>query len=1382
MHVNKALPITDSPPTAAAGLAAAGSVDSAGVADTRPSSYTWRYILALVLIAVLSVSGFHDMRAHLKNGAALSDTIDDVIYQYAVANRILDLTKSALNAKTETERYLYTAGLKKSYADLVANAARVQETVSLLPELTRKSEGHSPLGFLAGLTVAHPDAATNIAESLAAIYLDPPYSLDTRFRDITSLTELFIASTDTKEQRVVAQQIDSLVQHGAAEGTRLVGLGLQEASHYQMEIAAQTLSIFTALTLLTLLTIGTFVFRPLFRRVVATEHALNARIEEQKGMLSLVEQAETRLRVALEGMEDGLWDWDLRTNDVYYSDRWLSMLGYARGDLPATLETWQQVLYPADRQLAYQAVERHFADPNQPFQMTLRYLHKDGGVRYILARGKALRDSEGKPYRMMGGHTDVTELTKTQEGLREQKLILELFTHNAPVAVAMLDRQLRFLNISTRWLNDYNLTEKGIIGQSFFTTHSSFPVRWVSALREALSGIPSNADEDSFEKPSQNGRAAETVFVRWRIQPWRDSQGFIGGVILFSEMITEEVRLRRDVARASGLNQALAEFVSTEVLYTGDAIEPSLEEICRFAAQALQVCRAGVWRIDDDGDVAVSLRLFDAKAGEFQTDLRLLRVDCFNFFARLSMNRSVVFEDAASSDLISPALLEYLGAAGVQSAICVPIRVEQKIWGFLTLAANTVRPWHNFEQFFAQRLADVVAISLTAHQRHLLNASLVKAREAAETATVTKSRFVANMSHEVRTPLNGIIGVAEILSRTELSAKQSELVDVLQSSCQHLLALVSDILDFSKLEAGGVTLESIPLNLGQLLRELTDLMRPKTDDSPVELIVRYQPRLPLAFIGDPTRIRQVLMNLLSNAAKFTSEGSIVVSVTGEETDKGIWQIAFAVTDSGIGIPADKIGTLFEKFTQADSSTTRKYGGTGLGLTIIKELSELMGGKIDVASTEGHGSTFTVTIPLHVDRNVPLALPPANLRGGHVLLFDDNINTQQALLEQLSGLGMRGTAFTTIASAMEAAEQAVLEKASFDLALIDVENEDALALAAAIKREDRLRSISLVAMRASEKVTEETLLTKGFVASLRKPVLPTDLMHMLQGVMQARRTGNMTTLFASGHTAAKAPTSQHNALKGARILLAEDNDTNQMIVTHFLTELGCLPVVAATGREALSAFTREPDFAAILMDCQMPDMDGFAATAAIRALPQGANVPIIALTANAQESDRDICLNAGMSDYLAKPVRMDVLRQKLTSLFEPAQAPRQPPAPSTKPVPDLPEQPLSMADLLKTFDNDKTIIDRILVSFISNTTALLSQAVAQLKDRNFTALAKTAHTLKGSSLSVFAGPMADDAKKLEQTAKDGNELECGYLLNLLRRHANQIENIMKSNMA
>jgi len=318
----------------------------------------------------------------------------------------------------------------------------------------------------------------------------------------------------------------------------------------------------------------------------------------------------------------------------------------------------------------------------------------------------------------------------------------------------------------------------------------------------------------------------------------------------------------------------------------------------------------------------------------------------------------------------------------------------------------------------------------------------------------------------------------------------------------------------------------------------------------------------------------------------------------------------------------------------------------------------------------------------------------------------------------------------------------------------------------------------VALRASDRVAEDTLLNKGFVASLRKPVLPTDLLHVLQGVAEARKTGNMTTLFASGHAAAKVQGASQGALKGAQILLAEDNETNQMIVSHFLSELGCIPTVANNGREAVAAFTREPDFAAILMDCQMPDMDGFAATAAIRALPQGKTVPIIALTANTQGGDREACLAAGMSDYLAKPVRMDTLRQKLVALFEPAPAAALPPAPAEKPVPAMPDQAINMADLRTAFDEDEAVITRVLASFLSSAQTLLVTASEQLQGSNLPALAATAHTLKGASLNVYATPLAEDAARLEAAAKQGAELECGYLLNLLRRHVDQIENITK----
>lgn len=1343
--------------------------------------YTLRYVAALALIALLAIYSFIEMRAHITRGTQLSAHVDDAIYQYALANRIVTATTMVQAAKTEAEQQIAHTALRRSYEEFVIYSVDVQAIVDELRNLTRSHMTASPLDWLAHLLEHVNKQPQTTPQQVEALYYESPYNLDARFREIVSLTELFLASTEAAERRRAADDIARLVQSDVAEGTRLVSLGLQDITTRQFEIAALILSLYTALVLLTLTFIGSIIFRPLFQRVVQTEDALRDKIAEQHSTLQLIEQTETRLRVALEGMQDGLWDWDMRTNDVYYSDRWLAMLGYARDELPPTLEAWQRVVYPADRAFAYQELEKHFASPDYPYQVTLRYLHKDGGVRYILARGKALRDDSGKPYRMMGGHTDMTELTETQEILREQKLILELFTQNTPVAVAMLDRQLRFLNVSTRWLLDYNLTGDGAIGQSFFAVHSSFPVRWVSALREALSGIPSDAEEDSFEKPATKvdgaDRPAETVYVRWRIQPWRDAQGFIGGVILFSEMISDEVVLRRDVARASGLNQALAEFVSTELLYTGTAIEPSIEEICRFAAQSLQAGRVSVWHMDDDAGHATCLRLYNAATSGFESGGQLSREDCFAFFGRLTLNRPVVLEDTARSDLVSPAMLKYLDTVGVRAALVIPVRVEQKIWGFMAIAdTDGPRQWLNYEEFFSQRLADVVAISITAHQRQQLNASLVKAREAAEAATVMKSRFVANMSHEVRTPLNGIIGVTEILSRTDLSAKQDELVGVLQNSCHHLLSLVNDILDFSKLEAGGVALESIAFDPEQLVRELVELLPAPAAGSAIEIVVNYQPRLPHTFIGDPTRVRQVLMNLLSNAIKFTSKGTVSITLTGHESGAGQWQLVVAVADSGIGIAPDKIDTLFEKFTQADTSTTRKYGGTGLGLSITRELVELMGGTIAVQSELSSGSTFTVTLPLQVNKAPPARLPSGAIRGLRVLLFDDNPIASRAIEQQLTGLGIASVAYAAPTPAFAAAQQAVQAKTPFDIALIDVgaDASVAMGLVETFKRDSTLRDVSLIALRDHDALSDDTLLTKGFIASIRKPVLPSVLLQTVQAVATARRTGDISGLLnVSAPTAARtnAPTIS-KALQGAKILLAEDNETNQMIVSHLLNELGCATTVVANGREAVRAFTATPDFAAVLMDCQMPEMDGFAATAAIRQHDKGNRVPIIALTANVQGGDREACLAAGMNDYMAKPVRLDALREKLLTLLNPG-ANSQPPASITSSVPDLPPSPLNMADLRAAFGDDDAVVSRVIASFLASTQELLAKAGTQITAADWMGLAATAHAIKGTALNVYAAALADDARKLETAAKQTNALECGYLLNLLRRHVDQI---------
>jgi signal transduction histidine kinase/CheY-like chemotaxis protein len=528
------------------------------------------------------------------------------------------------------------------------------------------------------------------------------------------------------------------------------------------------------------------------------------------------------------------------------------------------------------------------------------------------------------------------------------------------------------------------------------------------------------------------------------------------------------------------------------------------------------------------------------------------------------------------------------------------------------------------------------------------NAELATARDAAEEATRVKSEFLANMSHEIRTPMNGVIGMSQLLADTPLTDEQRHFVQTIRSSAEALMKVINDILDFSKIEAQKLDIEALDFDLRAMLDDLLDLFVLRAAEQHLDFNCVVASDVPTYLIGDPGRLRQVLTNFVGNAFKFTERGEIVIRVGLAASDGAGLTLRFEVSDTGIGIPADKQAKLFAAFTQVDGSTSRKYGGTGLGLAICKQLAELMGGTVGLTSTPGQGSSFWFTARLGRSACTEQVLDVPELtpeqRGQVRLLAVDDAQTAREIIDiQLTRLGFPHRVVTCGADALAALRTAKAAGRPFDVAIIDklMPEMDGETLGRAIRADAELAGTRLILITASPLPGDATRAEgEGFSAYLTKPVRERQLLKIIASVLAART--------ASATTPAHIITRDHPALvpasQGARILVVEDNRTNQIVALGLLKALGYTQVdVVADGRTALDAIAAHA-YDLVLMDCQMPVMDGFEATAALRTA--GHRLPVIAMTANAMQGDRETCLAAGMDDYIAKPMARDDLEATL----------------------------------------------------------------------------------------------------------------------------------------
>ncbi|NYZ11094.1 PAS domain S-box protein [Azospirillum sp. RWY-5-1] len=956
---------------------------------------------------------------------------------------------------------------------------------------------------------------------------------------------------------------------------------------------------------------------------------------------------------------------------------------------------------------------------------------KDGSNYWVAATIVPLLDGNGNIVQYIAIRTDITLQKLMEEKLTESRRFLQSITDAMGEGVFSLDRDghCTFMNPEAERLLGWSLAD--MRGISF---HDAVHFETVSGERVA------QADCEVLKtlRRGEIHRSESDHFVR------RD--GTLFPISIVSVPLRENGRITGSV----GVFQDITE--RKRILH---ALQESEERL----QIALDASTTGLWDWNPKTDRAFFsdhwLGMLGYRQGEIpqcgKTWLALLHPDDRGFV------------QAALDDHI----------AGRTPVYEIEFRMRHKSGGWTwVLAAGKVMA--RDEDGLPVRIA---GIHKDISDRKQAEVELARAKEEADRANRLKSDFLANMSHEIRTPMNAVIGLSHLALQTELSPRQHDYLTKIQAASRNLLGIINDILDFSKIEAGKLSVERIPFHIADVLQEVSAVVQPKVREKGLELVVDLAAHVPATMIGDPLRIGQVLLNLVSNAVKFTEQGEVMVRVSGmpAEGEERAFQLSVYVRDTGIGMSEEQVANLFRPFTQADSSMTRRFGGTGLGLAISRQLVELMGGNIGVDSTVGAGSTFHFAIPCPVVEHD--ALPgqlPVDLQERRALVVDDSDAVRSIITDMLERFGLSvesvpgGWPALARLEAARAGTSAPIDLMVLDWRMPDLDGVETLRRLRAVEMGHEPRVIMTTAY--GQDGVQQALGPEPVAAILEKPVTPST---MLDAIMVALGRNAPASPVPPRRRTDDEPAVDMSALVGRRVLLVEDNPINQQVACGLLELVGVAAMVAGSGEDALQML-RERSFDAVLMDIQMPGLDGYQTTGVVRGELGLADLPIIAMTAHAMTGDRERCLEAGMNDHVAKPIDPHELHAALTRWLAPRRSlgarsatptagggkGRCAPAPAghAEPPPfptELPGIDLAAAD--RAVNGNRTLLRRILVDFASHhgdDATLLATAVeeGQWPDAN-----RIAHTLKGTAATIGAHEVSMLAGVAEQAAAGGNPL-------------------------
>ncbi|MBF0225248.1 MAG: PAS domain S-box protein [Desulfobacterales bacterium] len=1156
-------------------------------------------------------------------------------------------------------------------------------------------------------------------------------------------------------------------------------------------------------------------------------------------------ESEEKFRQLADNIDEVFWIRDVNKEIIYISPAYEKIWGRTCESLYKNSKSFLESAHPDDKERVFTAfINDNYTDGNN-FNLEYRIIKPDGEIRWIWARTSPIKDCSGKIIRKAGIAEDITARKQAEQALNQSLENYKTIINTTTDGFWIIGSSGNFIDVNEAYCKLIGYSKKELLKKSIEDLEVlENPKETEEHIKKIVETgydrfeTKHRAKDGSIIDIEVNSTflkdlAHFVVFVRdIREKKQHDAK------------LTEALDLNQKLIAASWMGIAVYDYNGQCILANepmAKIVSATLEQVLQQNFRRIQSWKKnGIFDLAEE-----ALKTMEGRRGEFHhitTFGRDVWLDCYfspfitggavhlllmvnditekkkvNDTLKESENRyRLLFENAAEAIYILSAEGENAGAiinANRASAVMHGYTVEELERMHITDldipevaadAGNKIErilngEWVKGETFhvkkdkslfpieYAAGLLEldnkkyILAFSNDISERKKAEAIIITAKETAESANRAKSQFLANISHEIRTPMNAIIGLGYLVLQTQLSAKQRDYLNKMQSSAKSLLGIINDVLDFSKIDAGKLELDIVDFYIDNILDNIANLFTAKVEEKGIELLFSIDNNIPRCLIGDPLRISQILTNLVNNAVKFTEKGQIILSLKAEEITNQKAVIRFSIEDTGVGMKPELISNLFSPFTQADASTTRKYGGTGLGLTICKKLIEMMKSDISVKSEYGKGSIFSFKIKFGCQESCtsPEYIPPSKIKGIRVLVVDDNSSAREIFREMLMSFGFRVTDVSSGVSAIEELRRvAILNEDPYRLIIMDwqMPNMDGFEATNAIINEIKFNYKPIIIMvsaygREEIKQRAENIGIKHF---LSKPVQPSSFFN---AIIEAFDYDNGFQV--KRHEIVNPKNESLNSIKGSKILLVEDHHLNQIVASELLQQAGLQVEIAQNGIEAVNMLKKgENNFDLVFMDLQMPIMDGFEATKQIRKKFSANELPIIAMTAHAMNEERQKCFNAGMNDHLAKPIDIDGIYKILIKWIKPKQKKIQ--AIPEKTIVqhednDLPSEimGIDIPSGLKRLGNNKALLKRLIIDFKNSNTNILADINDAISKQAYSKLKDLIHGLKGMSGNISANYLFLICKEFETSVIEGNSKDFLYYFDKMKDELNKI---------